>query len=82
MGRAVLEPKIIREIEQFLSHFVQSNHGKPMEMSHSLAQATCNVMSQLLYGRRFEYDDETFNQMIESVDEQLKLGMASNYFSM
>ena len=73
MGRAVMEPKILQEIHQYLSHFIEPNEGKPIDISHSLSQGTCNVMSQLLYGRRFEYDDEKFNTMIASLDEQLEL---------
>ena len=73
MGRAVMEPKILQEKHQYLSHFIEHNEGKPIDISHSLSQGTCNVMSQLLYGRRFEYDDEKFNTMIASLDEQLEL---------
>ena len=73
MGRAVMEPKILQEIHQYLSHFIEPNEGKPIDISHSLSQGTCNVMSQLLYGRRFDYDDEKFNTMIASLDEQFEL---------
>lgn len=74
MGKTAMEPQVIEEIEKYISHFVEPNHGKSVDISHSIAQASCNIISQLLYSRRFDYDDEEFNMMISMINEQLELG--------
>lgn len=74
MGHSAMEPRIIEEIIQFIERFIKPNHGSPIDLSHSLQQATCNIVSQLVYARRFEYDDELFNEMIAASAEGLQLG--------
>lgn len=80
MGKASLEPHILQEIEYYINHFINPNHGTAVEMSHSLPQATCNVISQLMYARRFDYDDEVFNRMIDAVAEDLELGIPEDLY--
>ena len=73
MGKSFMEPKITEEVEQYINHFLKPNIGKPFNMSVNLSQATCNVVSQLLYSHRFDYDDYHFNEMIRSMDEIIAL---------
>ncbi|XP_067946650.1 cytochrome P450 2D26-like [Watersipora subatra] len=82
MGKAVLEPKILEEVELYIEHFILPNLGKPFDITHNLNQATSNVISQMLYARRFEYDDEEFNRLVAAANEGVavafKVGMIGN----
>ena len=73
MGKTVLEPKILNEAEHYIEHFITPSLGQPFSLSHNLNQATANIISQLLFSKRFEYDDEKFNNLISGIDEALKL---------
>ena len=73
MGKTVLEPKILNEAEHYIEHFITPSLGQPFSLSHNLNQATANIISQLLFSKRFEYDDEKFNSVISGIDEALKL---------
>ncbi|XP_067947649.1 uncharacterized protein [Watersipora subatra] len=75
MGKTTLEPQILQEIGHYCSTFIEPNLSSPIELKHSLAQATCNVISQMMYAKRFDYDDEKFNRLIAAVDESLALGV-------
>ena len=43
MGRAALEPQIAEEIEQYINFFIEPNHGKPIDLTCSLPQATATA---------------------------------------
>ena len=73
MGKSILEPKILTEAEHYIENFIIPNLGRPFSLSHNLHQATANIISQLLFSRRFEYDDEKFNTLISALDESLRL---------
>lgn len=65
MGKSSMEPKITEEIEEYIAHFITPNLGKPFHMNVGLSQATANIVSQLLYGGRTDYDDKKFITLIE-----------------
>ena len=73
MGKSVLEPKILTEAEYYIENFIIPNMGRPFSVSHNLNQATANVISQLLYSKRFDYDDERINSLIAGMNESLQL---------
>lgn len=75
MGRSALEPQIMEEIEHYINNFIKPHHNRPIDMTLSIAKATCNIMSQLLFHRRFEYDDERNNIMVSGVSQATKLTM-------
>lgn len=73
MGKATMETRVLEEIEHYISHFLKPKLGKPFSVTHNIAQATCNITSQMLFGKRFDYNDEKFNKMIEAINEILSL---------
>jgi len=68
-----MELQILEEIDQYTSTFIQPNLSKPINMHLTLPQATCNIISQLVFGRRFEYNDEEFNRMMRALNESMGL---------
>lgn len=82
MGTSALEPQIIEEIEHYINSFIKPHHDQPIDMTFSLAQATCNMISQLLFHRRFEYDDERNKTMVSGISQftklVMKIGLISN----
>lgn len=73
MGKASLEPKILDEVEHFINWFIKPNLGKAISLKNNINQATANIISQLLYSRRFEYNDELFNGLISAICESMSL---------
>lgn len=80
MGKAAMEPQILSEISQFMKVFIEPYEGKPVEHGISLALVTCNIISQLLFGNRREYDDQVFIDMISSLNTDVgTIGVTSTF---
>ena len=73
MGKTAMEPKIHEEFQHYIDYFIKPNLGKAFSMSVNINQATCNIISQLLYSRRFDYDDPHYNEMISALEEIVAL---------
>lgn len=56
MGKRNLEPTINDEIKKWLS-FIGKFNGEPMNPQHTLSLSTLNVISAMLLGKRFDYDN-------------------------
>ena len=82
MGKASMEPQVLEEIEQYLGAFVEPNLNQPINMRQGLSQATCNIVSQLMYSKRFDYNDEGFKAMMSAIfevgDISVKIAIASS----
>ena len=81
MGKSAFEPQILEEVECYMTHFIKPNHDKPIDLSTSLSLATFNIIAQLLFNKRFEYDDDrnktTGLAMNVAVGSVMKLGLVS-----
>ena len=81
MGKSAFEPQILEEGECYMTHFIKPNHDKPIDLSTSLSLATFNIIAQLLFNKRFEYDDDrnktTGLAMNVAVGSVMKLGLVS-----
>lgn len=75
MGKASMEPQILEEVEHYIADFLEPNRGKPLDISLNISQATCNVMSQMVYGKRFEYKDVTTSGAISAINELIALSV-------
>ncbi|XP_055954831.1 cytochrome P450 2B19 [Patella vulgata] len=67
-GRTILEDKIHEEIEVFIE-VIRKHNGRQFDMFRSTQSAISNIISSLVYGQRFEYDDPLFNEFLERVEE-------------
>ena len=82
MGKTALEPRVHQEVEEYIDHFLKPNLGKPFDMNGNIMKATCNIMTQMVLSRRFDYNDTTLNQILfifsESIELIAKLAVLEN----
>ncbi|XP_037544924.1 cytochrome P450 2K1 isoform X1 [Nematolebias whitei] len=77
MGRKTSEEIIIEESVNLIKEFEQFQ-GEAFDNSVALTYATSNVISALMFGKRFEYTDPFIKQMVERNQETIHLmGSAS-----
>ena len=72
MGRAVLEPQILEEIRTYIETFIVTNSNMPIDMTSTLPLATSNIVSQLIFGCRFEYNDAMAMKVVDAVNNFTK----------
>ena len=63
MGKKSLEPRINLEA-RYLCEELERSRGSPQYIQLTLNKATANVISQLVYGRRYDYHDEEYDRLI------------------
>ncbi|XP_017280822.1 cytochrome P450 2K1 [Kryptolebias marmoratus] len=77
MGKKMSEKIIIEECGFLIKEFEQFE-GKVFNNTKSINYATTNVISALMFGKRFEYKDQVFQGMVERGNEIIHLvGTAS-----
>uniref|UniRef100_A0A665VHF5 Cytochrome P450 2K1-like n=1 Tax=Echeneis naucrates TaxID=173247 RepID=A0A665VHF5_ECHNA len=77
MGKKMAEEKILEE-SLYLIQMLEKHKGKPLDTSCPLNYATSNIISSIVYGSRFEYDDPRFTNMVKRANETIRLtGSAS-----
>ncbi|XP_034989529.1 cytochrome P450 2J2 [Zootoca vivipara] len=67
MGKKGVEYRIQQEANYVLELFA-SEGGKPMNPALIIFPAVSNVISSVVFGHRFSYDDEVFQEMVKNVD--------------
>ncbi|XP_073504159.1 cytochrome P450 2K1-like isoform X2 [Phyllobates terribilis] len=72
VGKKSVEARIQDELTPLIESF-KSHNGKPFN-THLLTNcALSNVICSFIFGKRFEYDDPTFQKLINMLDESVKL---------
>ncbi|KAK6189777.1 hypothetical protein SNE40_001771 [Patella caerulea] len=69
-GRTILEDKIHEEIEHFVEVIRQEN-GRHFDMCRLSQKGVSNIISSMIYGKRFEYDDPVFNVFLDKSESLL-----------
>ncbi|KAM6965912.1 cytochrome P450 2K1-like [Tautogolabrus adspersus] len=64
MGKKALEEKIIEESKSLIETFMEKN-GKAFDTAQPVNKAVSNIISSIVYGNRFEYDDPLFISMVD-----------------
>ncbi|XP_032443871.1 cytochrome P450 2K4-like [Xiphophorus hellerii] len=72
MGKRVAEEKILEECGHLIQVF-ESYKGKPFNTSRPTNNATSNVISSIVFGSRFEYDDPQFRDLVSRITENIKI---------
>ncbi|XP_032443870.1 cytochrome P450 2K4-like [Xiphophorus hellerii] len=72
MGKRVAEEKILEECGHLIQVF-ESYKGKPFNTSRPTNNATSNVISSIVFGSRFEYDDPQFRGLVSRITENIKI---------
>ncbi|XP_070567859.1 cytochrome P450 2U1-like [Ptychodera flava] len=65
MAKHSTEQRIYEESEYLLNALRQSN-GVPTDVTHVLMNAVANITCSMVFGRRFDYDDQDFKDLLQS----------------
>ncbi|CAG5897800.1 unnamed protein product [Menidia menidia] len=72
MGKRIIEDKIIEECHYLIEDF-ETFEGKPFNNTKTISYAASNVISSLMFGKRFEFKDPIFQAMVERDNETIHL---------
>ncbi|XP_070704107.1 cytochrome P450 2K1-like [Pempheris klunzingeri] len=72
MGKRLAEDKILEESRYLIQKF-EEHKGKPFDTTCPVNYATSNIISSIVYGSRFEYDDPRFTNMVRRASEVIRL---------
>uniref|UniRef100_A0A8C5AIF7 Cytochrome P450 2K1-like n=1 Tax=Gadus morhua TaxID=8049 RepID=A0A8C5AIF7_GADMO len=72
MGKKLSEEKIMEEC-QYLIEVMEQYKGKAFDTTKSMNYAVSNIISAIIYGSRFEYDDPKFTSMVNRANETIRL---------
>ncbi|XP_062915413.1 cytochrome P450 2K1-like isoform X2 [Mobula hypostoma] len=72
MGKKTIEDKIIEEAH-FLIKMFESHKGQEFNPAIELSAAVGNIICSILFGDRFDYDDQTFIILVKAINESAKL---------
>ena len=78
-GKKSLAPKINQEA-RYMSEEITKLKGAPFSPDHALMMATANVICQLAFGRRFDYDDAGFQRILKAVTDMATLSESDPVF--
>ncbi|XP_072047419.1 cytochrome P450 2J4-like [Amphiura filiformis] len=67
VGKKSFEHQIATESE-YLMKEISSLQGKPFDPTHFFSNATSNIICSVVLGKRFDYDDPEFKQMLHSLE--------------
>ncbi|KAM9354931.1 cytochrome P450 2K1-like [Pholidichthys leucotaenia] len=72
MGKKACEDKIIEE-SHYLREVFHKFKGEAFDPAQSLTYAVSNIISSIVYGSRFEYDDPEFTSLVDSTCRSIQL---------
>ncbi|XP_062308202.1 cytochrome P450 2J4-like [Osmerus eperlanus] len=72
VGKKTLEDSILQE-SQLLCDAYLAKRGLPFNPHHVTNNAVANIICTLVFGRRFEYNDQYFHHMMKCADDVLQL---------
>ncbi|KAJ4932605.1 hypothetical protein JOQ06_011023 [Pogonophryne albipinna] len=70
MGKRIAEQKILEECHH-LTQMFEDHKGKPFDTARPLNHATSNIISSIVYGSRFEYNDPRFKEMVRRANQTI-----------
>ncbi|KAJ8268174.1 hypothetical protein COCON_G00133460 [Conger conger] len=71
MGRSTIEDRIIDEAQQTLDVFAQYK-GRPFNPTTHVNSAVSNIICVLVFGHRFQYDDQQFLRLQQLVSDSIR----------
>ncbi|XP_030592160.1 cytochrome P450 2K1-like [Archocentrus centrarchus] len=77
MGKKHSQDKILEECG-YLIQMIEAHKGEPFDTALPMNYATANIISSIVYGGRFDYDDPIFKNMLKRANQTIYLtGSAS-----
>ncbi|KAL6092407.1 hypothetical protein STEG23_031765 [Scotinomys teguina] len=70
LGKKSLEEWVTDEAGH-LCDALADQAGYPLNPSNLLNKAVCNVITSLIYARRFDYEDPQFNKLLKTIEENM-----------
>lgn len=71
MGKISLQLKIHDELSAFMDELLKENEN-PFDVSLALPQAISNIICNVIYGSRFEYNDPIFVKNIQALNSSVR----------
>uniref|UniRef100_A0A672IVH1 Cytochrome P450 2K1-like n=1 Tax=Salarias fasciatus TaxID=181472 RepID=A0A672IVH1_SALFA len=72
MGKRIAESKILDECDHLIE-VLENHQGNPFDTGPPLTHATANVISSIVYGSRFEYNDSRFKNLVVRANQTVHL---------
>ncbi|XP_056158083.1 cytochrome P450 2K3-like, partial [Lampris incognitus] len=72
MGKKAAEEKIIQECQYLIQEF-EKYEGKAFDTKRPVNYASSNIISSIVYGSRFEYNDPQFQAMVDRASETIRI---------
>ncbi|XP_067400665.1 cytochrome P450 2K6-like [Emydura macquarii macquarii] len=72
MGKRAIEDRIIEE-NGFLIKNIETQKGKPFEITTIMNAAVANIIVSIIFGERFDYKDPTFLRLLSLINENMRL---------
>ncbi|MEE6506783.1 hypothetical protein FKM82_007853 [Ascaphus truei] len=70
MGKRSIEERVTEEA-RFLVEFFQKKQGKPFNPASRMTAAVSNVICSIVFGERFDTEDEIFQTLLRMVNENI-----------
>ncbi|XP_066301251.1 cytochrome P450 2J4-like [Branchiostoma lanceolatum] len=80
LGKQSMELRIQEEANE-LCNWLASYNGRPIDTQHLLSNAASNIICSVVFGSRFPYDHEDFQQMLALLDRGTRLSMVGQIFN-
>ncbi|KAJ8417898.1 hypothetical protein AAFF_G00227410 [Aldrovandia affinis] len=72
LGKQSMEDRILGETSH-VSSCLERSAGQSMDPQHLFHNATSNIICSIIFGSRYEYEDENFQAIITMMEETLKI---------
>ncbi|XP_047430412.1 cytochrome P450 2K4-like [Mugil cephalus] len=72
MGKKACEDKITEECHQLMK-VIEKFKGEPFDTTQPVTFAVSNIISSMVYGSRFEYNDPEFTSMVDRANKSIQL---------
>jgi len=62
-----------------MEHYIQPSLGQPLDMYSNLPKATANVISQLVFAKRFDYEDAAFTAITNVLNSLIRSSLKMSF---
>ncbi|XP_035684223.1 cytochrome P450 2U1-like [Branchiostoma floridae] len=66
MGNGSIQENI-REEASYLRNRIAEYEGEPFDIAHDVTVAVANIVCSMTFGKRYDYEDETFRELSEAI---------------